>query len=111
MLLQSMAMVAMKLLGDDQVTPCVKKICLVGIICNVSNRKTSYSETFCFLSRQMFAINNLKLYFISLLQVTSFFFLRTADWPMTTFPEMDCYLPEIRLVNFAYMAAATVVAL
>lgn len=25
MLLQSMAMVVMKLLGDDQVTPCVKK--------------------------------------------------------------------------------------
>ena len=75
MLLQSMAMVAMKLLGDDQVTPCVKKICLVGIIsiCNVSNRKTLYSETFCFVSRQMFAINNLKLYFISLLQVTFFF--------------------------------------
>lgn len=110
MLLQSMAMVAMKLLRDDQVTPCVKKICLVGIICNVSNRKTSYSETFCFLSRQMFAINNLKLYFISLLQVT-FFFLRTADWSTTTFPEMDCYLPVIRLVNFAYVAAATVVAL
>ena len=58
----------------------------------------------------MFAINNLKLYFISLLQVTFFFFF-TADWPTTTFPEMDCYLPVIRLVNFAYVAAATVVAL
>ena len=51
MLLQSMAMVAMKLLGDDQVTPCVKKICLLGIICKVSNRKTLSSETFCFLEK------------------------------------------------------------
>lgn len=56
MLLQSMAMVAMKLLGDDQVTPCVKKICLVGIICNVSNRKTSSSETFCFLDKCLLSI-------------------------------------------------------
>ena len=52
MLLQSMAMVAMKLLGDDQVTPCVKKLCLVGIICNVSNRKTS----FCFLDKCLLSI-------------------------------------------------------
>ena len=48
MLLQSMAMVAMKLLGDDQVTPCVKKICLVGIICNVSNRKHRIVRHFAF---------------------------------------------------------------
>lgn len=61
----------------------------------------------------MFAINNLKLlvYILSLCFKLLFFFLRTADWPTTTFPEMDCYLPVIRLVNFAYVAAATVVAL
>ena len=59
----------------------------------------------------MFAINNLKLYFHLSASSNFFFFLRTADWPTTTFPEMDCYLPVIRLVNFAYVAAATVVAL
>ena len=50
----------------------------------------------------MFAINNLKLYYFYLCASSHFFFffLRAADWPTTTFPEMDYYFPVIRLVNF-----------
>ena len=56
MLLQSMAMVAKKLLRYDQVTPCVKKIYLLGVICKVLNRKTLSSETFCFLEKCLLSI-------------------------------------------------------
>ena len=38
MLLQSVAMVAKKLLVDDKITACDRQICLLGIICKVSNR-------------------------------------------------------------------------
>ena len=56
MLLQSLAIVAKKLLVDDQITPCVKQICHLGVICKVSNRKTLFGETFCFLVKRSLSI-------------------------------------------------------
>ena len=51
MLLQSTALVAMKLLNellvDDNITACVRQKCLVAVICNVSKRKTLSGGTFC----------------------------------------------------------------
>ena len=35
-------LVAMKLLVDDKIMACVKQICLLGVICKVSNRKTFF---------------------------------------------------------------------
>ena len=37
MLLQSAAIGLKKLLVDDKITACAKEICLLGIVCNVSN--------------------------------------------------------------------------
>ena len=42
-------MVAKKLLLDDKITPCVKQICLLGVISKVSNTKTWSGEIFWFL--------------------------------------------------------------
>ena len=56
MLLQSLAMVAKRLLLDDQITPCVKQICHLGVICKVSNRKALFGETFCFLEKRSLSI-------------------------------------------------------
>ena len=39
MLLQSAAIGAKKLLVDDKITLCVKEICLLGVVCKVSNIK------------------------------------------------------------------------
>ena len=46
MLLQSAATGAKKLLVDDKITACAKEICLLGVVCKVSNRKTLPGETF-----------------------------------------------------------------
>ena len=62
MLLQSAAIGAKKLLVDDQ------EICLLGVVCNVSSRKTLSGETFCFPEKRLLSI----LYFV--LRVTCFFF-------------------------------------
>ena len=55
MLLQSTALVAMKLLNellvDDKITACVRQICLVAVICKVWKRKTLSGGTFCFEKR------------------------------------------------------------
>ena len=56
MLLQSTALVAMKLLNellvDDKITACVRQICLMAVICKVSKkRKTLSGRTFCFEKR------------------------------------------------------------
>ena len=48
MLLQSAAIGAKKLLVDDKIIACVKEICLLGVVCKVSNRKTLSGETFWF---------------------------------------------------------------
>ena len=42
-------MVMEKLLVDNKITACVKQICLLGVICKVSNRKTLSGENFAFL--------------------------------------------------------------
>ena len=50
-------MVAKKLLADDETTAWVKQICLLGVICKVSNTQTWLSfETFCFLEKRLLSI-------------------------------------------------------
>ena len=51
--MQNAAMVAKKLLVDDKITACFKQICLLGVICKVSNRKTLSGETFFFLEKNL----------------------------------------------------------
>ena len=45
MFIASAAIVAKKLLVDDQITAYVRQICLLGVICKVSNRKTMTGMT------------------------------------------------------------------
>jgi len=60
MLLQSAAIVGKKLLVDDKITACVKEICLLGVVCKVSNRKTLSVETFWFPDKRFLSM----LYFV-----------------------------------------------
>ena len=53
----SAAIVAKKLLVDDQITAYVRQICLLGVICKVSNRKTMTGETFCSLEKRLLSRN------------------------------------------------------
>ena len=53
MFIASAAIVARELLEDDQITACVRQICLLGVICKVSKRKTLTGETFCFLEKRL----------------------------------------------------------
>ena len=46
-------MVAKKLLLEDDITACVKQICLLAVICKVSNRKTLSGEIFCFFEKRL----------------------------------------------------------
>ena len=87
MLLQSTAIKARKLLVDDEITARVKEICLMGVVCKVSNRRTLSGETFC-LPEILLSILNF------VLQVT-YCFLHTADWPTTNALGMYCYFPII----------------
>ena len=48
-------MVAKKLLVEDKITAWVKQVCLLG---KVSNRKTLFGETFCFLEKRSLSIFN-----------------------------------------------------
>ena len=57
MFIASAAIVAKKLLVDDQITAYVRQICLLGVICKVSNRKTMTGETFCSLEKRLLSIN------------------------------------------------------
>ena len=50
----STAMVVKKLLVDDKYK--LKQICLLGVVCNVSNRKTLSGKTFCFLKKHVLLI-------------------------------------------------------
>ena len=68
MLLQSAAIVAKKLPVDEKITACVKQIFLQGVVCKVSNRKTSFGEIFCFLENVCYQHLNV------VLQVTYCFF-------------------------------------
>ena len=78
MLLQSAAIGAKKLLVDD------KEICLVGVVCKVSNIKTLSGDTFCFPEKRLLSI----LHFV--LRVTYcffFFFYEVLIGRHTTFLE------------------------
>ena len=57
----SIAIVAKKLLvGRNKKTACVKEICLLGVVCKVSNgKKTLFGETFCFTEKLLLSILNL----------------------------------------------------
>ena len=46
-------MVAKKLLLEDDITACVKQICLLAVICKVSNRKTLSGEIFCLFEKRL----------------------------------------------------------
>ena len=46
---------AKKLLVEDKITAWVKQVCLLG---KVSNRKTLFGETFCFLEKRSLSIFN-----------------------------------------------------
>ena len=52
-----------------EITAFVKEICLLGVVCKVSNRKTLSGETFCFPEKRLLSILNL------VLRVTYCFFL------------------------------------
>ena len=61
MLSPSTAMVAKNLLVDQKkIMACVKQLCLWGVICKVSIRKTSSGETFCFLEKHLLFLHVLK---------------------------------------------------
>ena len=51
-----MAIAAKKLLVDGKITACVKQICLLGVVCKVSDRKTLSGEKFCFLEECLLSI-------------------------------------------------------
>ena len=61
MLLQSAAIGAKKLLVDDKITASGKEICLLGVVCKVSNRKTLSAETFCLPEKRLQSILNFVL--------------------------------------------------
>ena len=82
---------ARNMLADDKITAYVKEICLLGVVCKVSN--TLSGETFCFPEKCLLSILNFKLRVANC-------FLRAADWPTTNFLGMYCYFSVIRLVNF-----------
>ena len=73
MLLESAAIAANKVSVDEKITACIKQICLQGVVCKVSNRKTLSCETFCFLE------NICHQYLNVVLRATYCFFLRAAD--------------------------------
>ena len=58
MLLQSAAIGAKKLLVDDKIIACVKEICLLSVVCKVSNRKTLSVETLYFPEKRLLLILN-----------------------------------------------------
>ena len=90
--MESTAIEARKLLVDDEITARVKKICLMGVVCKVSNRRTLSGETFC-LPEILLSILNFVL-------GVTYCFLHTADWPTTDVLGMYCYFPINWLVNF-----------
>ena len=98
-------MVAEKLLGDDKITACIKQICLLGVICKVSNRKTLSGETFCFLEKHLLSIFN----FCASSNILFSYELLIS--PQPTFLEMYCYFPVILFFNFVQVIPVTVVTL
>ena len=73
-----------------------KEICVLGVACKVSSRKTLSGETFCFPEKRLLSI----LHFVLRVTYCFFFFSRGADWPTHNFLGMYCYITVIRLVNY-----------
>ena len=80
-------MVAKKLLVDDKITACIKQICLLGVICKVSNRKTLTDETFCFLDKRLLSI------FTFFASSNLLFFYELLICPQQTFLECIVIFP------------------
>ena len=53
---ESVVMLTTKFLLDDKITACIKQICLLGVICKVSDRKTLTNEKFCSLRNILLSI-------------------------------------------------------
>ena len=87
MLLQSTEIAAKKLLVDDKITVCVKDICLLGVVCKVSNGKTLYGLTFYFPEKRLLLIFNF------VLRVTRFFFYELLISSQPTFLECSVIFP------------------
>ena len=56
MLLQAAAMWATKFLVYNKITACVKQICVLGVICRVSDRKTFSNENVCFVGNACYQL-------------------------------------------------------
>ena len=65
-----------------KITACVKQLCLWGVICKVSIRKTSSGETFCFLEKHLLFLHVLK----PVLRVT--YCLLTSCW--LAYEQLSC---------------------
>ena len=81
MLMQSTAIKARKLLVDDEITARVKEICLMGVVCKVSYRKTLSGEKFYLTEKRFLSMLN----FCASSNLS--FFLRVADCPQPTLME------------------------
>ena len=103
MLWPSAAKGAKKLLVDDKIAACVKEICLLDVVCKVSDGRPLSGETFAFLKNVCY-----QDYVLCLEQIIVF--LRDADWPTTNFLGRYCYFSVIRLANFVRVIPVTVVA-
>ena len=97
-LLQSAATGAKKLLVYNKITACVKDICLLGVVCKVSNRKTLSSQTVCFPEKRLLSILSFarRLFIVSFL---FFFYELLIGRPTTNILGMYYYFLVIRLVN------------
>ena len=100
MLLQSAATGAKKLLVHNKITACVKEICLLGVVCKVSNRKISSGETVCFPEKRLLSILNFALRVIYCVFFFSFFYELLIGQPTINILGMHYYFLVIRLVNF-----------
>ena len=101
--------VAKKLLvDDDKITVCVKQICLLDVICKVSNRKTLSGETFCCLEKGLLSILN-----FNVLQVTYCFIMNwwlahnQLSWNVLWFScnpvGQLCLIKDLSKLNFKIM--------
>ena len=99
MLLQSAATGAMTWRVHNKITACVKEICLLGVVCKVSKRKTLSGETVCFPEKRLLSILNFALRLHSYC-FFSFFYKLLIGRSTTNILGMYYYFLVIRLVNF-----------
>ena len=87
------------MLVHNKITACVKEICLLRVVCKVSNRKTLSGETVCFTEKSLLSILNfaLQLFILSFL---FFFYELLIGRSTTNILAMYYYFLVIRLVNF-----------